>query len=364
MKHIVALALAALLLCSAASALAEEYYNIVELRQHTPERLTKSYETKWGQVNIDVPITIPAYDQLPAIAYRNIPYFSIEFPQNATYTDHYGSHCSFDVNIERTFSMIPKGYGASTKPYDGEIAENNSFLPEEATEFADELIRKYTHLVPGIDTEPLVPDATSAYYLYDWNTGEFIEGLGPVDAESLNKGSYEFSVFQCFHGIPLETPPARVTGYTFLSDANVVDQMISWPNINVSIIDKNHYSMSFCISEETNVLAEDLPLAPFDTVWHSVEQYILSGHIRKVDSVRLVAMTGFVPPEGDAAGVSWGVPVWEVECEFWQNPNNGSVNVDTLYLRVDAQTGKIPDLYSKSGTRLRYHELITWDQLP
>ena len=365
MKRVIALILAALLLCGMGSALAEEYYNIVELRQQTPERLTKSYETKWGQVNIDVPIIIPEYDQLPAIAYRPLA-GSKEFPSAATETlaDDDAGLWSFSVNMERNWKAVPKGYGASDKPYDQAIAENNGFLPEEATAFADALVRKYTSLVPGIDTDPLQAKAGSAYYLYDWDTGEFIDGLGPIDDETLNKGSYRFSIRQWFHGLPLETRTG-VGGYTFLSDAPFSDYGIIGSFIFMDIIDMEHYSFDMLLCEETALLAEDVPLVDFDTVWTSVEKYIETGHIHSVQSIRLIGMTGIVPPGGNsyADRTCWGVPFWEIECEFWQNPNDGSVDVDTLYLRVDAQTGKIPDLYSKDETRLRYHELITWDQL-
>lgn len=365
MKRIIALSFAILLFFGIASAQAAEYYSIVELRQQTPERLNKSYETKWGQVNIDVPILLPECDHLPAIAYRSSA-TAEEFPSTATETlvDDAANIWTFSVNMERNWKAVPKGYGASDKPYDQEIAENNSFLPEEATAFADALIREYTSLVPGIDTDPLQAKAGSAYYLYDWDTGEFIDGLGPIDDETFNKGAYGFSIRQWFRGLPLEMRTG-IGGYSFLSDAPFSDYGTVGSYILMSIIDKEHYTFAMMLCEETTLLTEDVPLVDFDTVWTSVEKYIETGHIHSVQSIRLIGMTGVVPPNGNsfADRTCWGVPFWEIECEFWQNPNDGSVDVDTLYLRVDAQTGEIPDLYSKSGTRLRYHELITWDQL-
>lgn len=86
MKRMLALILAALLLCGTASALAEDYCTIAELRQQTPVNLTRSYETKWGTLEINVPIVLPDVQKLPAIAYRCVPDYKIDFPPETTFS--------------------------------------------------------------------------------------------------------------------------------------------------------------------------------------------------------------------------------------------------------------------------------------
>lgn len=360
MKRIATLLYIVFMCLNTTVAMADAYYNISELRQQTPVNLTRSYETKWGTLEINVPIVLPDVPKLPAIAYRCVPDYKIDFPPETTFSQcvEY-NNILFQVNMDSTFPTVPKGYGVSTKPYDGEIAENNDFLPTEATQFAEELIRKYTPLEPGVDTTSLVPHATSAYYLYDWKTGIFVDDLPPLSDPGFDKGSYAFDLQQVFHGITMENKG----GYFSFSGAPLADTRPPYPQLHIDIINKEQYSFEIILCEEVETLASDLPLVGFDKVWKSIEQYIDTGHIRQVKSIELSALTGFVPPDGSASNIYWAVPNWTVEVVWCHNPSKDIHDVGEIALHIDAQTGEIPDINSTEKTRLRYHELITWDQI-
>ena len=364
MKRIIALTLAALLLCSAASALAEEYYNIVELRQYTPERLTKFYETKWRTVEIDAPILLPSVDKLPALVLRRMPMPDITLDDGAVSVWPASNYAEYliEMNQEHTFAMLPKGTHASRQEWNKRQAENNDLTPEEATEIAKQLFRRYTLLDLENDvTWPDQPTARGAYYQFDYQTGRS-NGIPLEPSETaVHKGSYEFVFEQKFRHAVFYGPGTSYTKSAVKSNEPVAEGSSGY----ISVTDREHYTVKIDhYLEEAELLAEDIPLVSFDVVLQAIEPYILGGNIRSIESIRLCDLCSYVPPEGDD-DVFWAVPCWTVRGYWKDSPTDEITAYDypdhTLY--INAQTGKAYDPFDRSVDRNRLKQLITWDQL-
>jgi len=367
MKRIIALVLAALLLCGAASALAEEYYNIVELRQQTPERLTQTYETKWRTVEIDAPICLPAIDKLPALILRTIPNYDLVLGPGETNIWPPYAYASFSIrkNMENDFAMVPKGMTTSRQPWNEEYPENNSYSREEAIELAKELLHRFTPLNPETDLTSLEhPRATGAYYLFDFNTGEIAEGHIRLDPSptAVEKGSYSFSPKQCFYG-------AMLRGHGTCFYKYVPDEPVIYGSdipLTIEIVDSEHYRITvYTLAEEVRLLADDIPLISFDKILETIESYIQDGHIRSISSIELCDLCVYASPNKDDP-LTWAIPCWWVSGGWTDSPRNNTTAEalpDSLMLCINAQTGEAYDPYDTSKDRKRLKQLITWDQL-
>ena len=366
MKRIIALALAVLLLCGAASALAEEYYNIVELRQQTPERLTKSYETKWRTVEIDAPIYLPTIDKLPALTLRTMPSYEISLEEgenNAWPPEDYASF-AIEKNWESKFAMVPKGMTVDRQSWDGVFPENNQYTLQEAVAFAKQLLQRFTTLNPDKDIALIDhPQTTGAYYLFDFNTGEIAEGhiaLEPTPT-AVEKGSYLFKLKQCFHD-------AIFYGKGFIYRDYVSNEPIPFASdmpIKLEIVDSEHYLfLVFVLQEEVELLADDIPLIGFDKVLDTIESYIKDGHIHSISSIKLCDLCAYASPDKDDP-LTYAIPCWWVSGVWKDSPkaNITGQELNELMFCINAQTGEAYDPYDTSKNRTRLKQLITWDQV-
>jgi len=367
MKRIIALVLAALLLCGMGSALAEEYYNIVELRQQTPERLTQTYETKWRTVEIDAPIHLPTIDKLPALTLRTMPSYELILKQGEYNAWPSQAFACFSIrkNMESKFSMVPKGMTVDRQTWDEECPENNSYSRQEAIDFAKNLLKRFTPLNIDTDLTSLEhPRATGAYYLFDFQTGEIAEGhirLDPTPT-AVEKGSYFFSPKQCFHGAVYR---GAGTCYTTYLPQELATAGSDIP-LNIEIVDSEHYHLTVqTLAEEVALLADDIPLISFDKVLKTIESYIQAGHIRYISSIELCDLCGYMSPYKDDP-VTWAIPCWRVSGGWTDSARDNTTAEelpDNLMLCINAQTGEAYDPYDTSKDRTRLKQLITWGQL-
>lgn len=67
MKRIIAMALLACFALLPLAGKAQTYISILEMNEHSPERWTKAYETKWRTVEIDVQPIVPQVENMPIL---------------------------------------------------------------------------------------------------------------------------------------------------------------------------------------------------------------------------------------------------------------------------------------------------------
>ena len=159
------------------------------------------------------------------------------------------------------------------------------------------------------------------------------------------------------------------------------------PQVQISMRSEEEYSITLWNVEETEILAQDIPLASFETIRRSAEEKIESGHVQKVYSMRLGYVVynkeGYpkdMPTIFDAE-CYYLVPTWVVECIWMDNPKKdyapGGKASDELaanekddagyyMMMIDAQTGDVFDRNDRSmkgcGDSV-YRGFIPWDDV-
>ena len=149
----------------------------------------------------------------------------------------------------------------------------------------------------------------------------------------------------------------------------------------------DEYVLSVDALEETEKLAEDIPLCAWTTVRSALEQQIEQGHLRQVFDVEF-GYALYNDPNGDFSVPSiydvacyYAVPSWVVHGIYMDNPKQAFVyrgrNDDELNddirntpeyktLIVNAQTGEMLDPKDKSQRGYgdaRYKGFIPWDKV-
>ena len=165
----------------------------------------------------------------------------------------------------------------------------------------------------------------------------------------------------------------------------------SWPEFCAQVYfgmrAADEYVLSVDALEETEKLAEDIPLCAWTTVRSALEQQIEQGHLRQVFDVEF-GYALYNDPNGDFSVPSiydvacyYAVPSWVVHGIYMDNPKQAFVyrgrNDDELNddirntpeyktLIVNAQTGEMLDPKDKSQRGYgdaRYKGFIPWDKV-
>ena len=166
------------------------------------------------------------------------------------------------------------------------------------------------------------------------------------------KGYYSFNMSQTFHGIPFMATVHEA--FTQFSVGNEDIWLESRGVARGSVYDENAWAFNACFYQEVGVVYKDIPLLPFDAVKDAVEELILSGHVRWIDSVSL----GYVQFDASNPDEQVLVPCWVVWCEYHPGGaksertggENSSSNLmydgNNDYYRpliINAQTGEMID---------------------
>lgn len=134
------------------------------------------------------------------------------------------------------------------------------------------------------------------------------------------------------------------------------------------------FIMSIGLAREVSVLAEDVPLLPFEQIKPEFEKWIKAGLIRQVYVVRFGYMVYYNPKSPTTSFYS--IPVWILEGEILESYEKESQiepgSFSDIYSRftggdtliVEAQTGKLLDfLTNRDPARRMANEIITWDDV-
>ena len=356
MKRILALILAALLLCGAASALAEEYCTIAELRQQTPQRLTGSYKTPTGQIDVDAPILLPSRDKLPAFEVQCAQEINkAAIPSDVDYTTDTYSFNSFSKNYDQLYPSIPEdsflaGYEVYYQPWSEANAENNSCTPEEIHEAFHALMRGVYGAEEGADYILEKIEATSRPWLWNANDQTIIEPL-------MDEGIYRLNPTPAIRGIPI----VDTLQNAFALDAPKAP-VIPQPYYSASYKAKDIFMItSRDAVQEKALLAEDVPLLTWAEIQAIMESLLRTGQIKSISEIRLCELVLFHTPDLQK-DVFTAMPCWRITGTITDKIWGGTDGAITKCF-INAQTGDVIDTYSKKSDRACANELITWDQL-
>ena len=377
-----ALAVAAALLLSTASALAgEPCYTIGELREQTPEKWTQTYETKWRTLEVDADIVIPDVDAVPIARVMNdtrSPLASAgksgweEVERSLTLYNH-AKAVPRSVNGRRV-NQNPEAKGTW---YDG-FAPENTYIPLNDLTFGAFCAMINAELTRfGFDPDvfrvdqPIEVD-TSHWFYYGYK-------------EDALPGNLNLEAYARLKGIPVlsHIKEAVHDSYTMMSHDEEY-----WTRFNL-MAGYNGYDerLKYIFVNEPQlleILADDVPLCPFDAVRAAIEPEITAGHIRKIYEMRLgyvlynkpgvylkkISNTRYQAEETPEYYVK---PMWQVKCLYVKSATgklrklpddvyDERNTLDYYQLLVDAQTGEMVQA-SDAHDRCEFKGFIPWDDV-
>ena len=361
MKRIIALTLAALLLCGAVFAQASEYCTIAELRQQTPERLTCSYETKRGRIDVDAPIFVPDLQAQPVVRLAKAPLPSLDnavWPENAQFIVDKKTQAApwarftIECNFPNPYLGIDlQKHSVLLKPWNDPIAEDSDMTPSEATILASDLIGKCLANMEFNAFNIVGIQAHSAYYHYDDHREEYLEKLTET-------GFYSIGARQQFMGATLYNRG----NYYWESGRKNGDLYIPTCGIGARIYSEDQYRIIFELFQMLEVIQDDIPLAPWSAVQHTIDQLVENGNIRELISIDYRDLGLFNAP--DAPQEYFAAPYWEIQC-LWAASGKAKnpVYAEPVAIQLNAQTGALLDPMSTAADRNTCTTLQTWDQV-
>lgn len=346
-------------------------YSITELPAHTTSHWQQTYEAYGRTIDVDVDVEIPNVSSAPVITVRRAD--PIAEPLNSELKAWYKqaekedrvnsySYRSNDFSTNFTHATPPAWgkdrdsefvVGAMSQRmqdlYDYALgmtyAENNPLTVGEAIEIFQQRVAEY---FPNEKLHLRTVYVTSRSF---WKKNN-----QPIS----EKGHYSFTMSQTFHGIPFMASIHEA--FTQFAIGNEDAFLESRGVARGSVYDENAWSFNACFYQESGVVYKDIPLLPFDAVKGAVEELILSGHVRWIDSVSL----GYVQFDASNPDEQVLVPCWVVWCEYHPDGarsersggENSSSNLmydgNNDYYRpliINAQTGEMIDPENDSAGR-------------
>lgn len=178
------------------------------------------------------------------------------------------------------------------------------------------------------------------------------------------KGNYFLELSQVFHGIPLMASIHNA----FLDSTGEENWWLHGQGlVTADIFDSESYGMGYHLYEETGVQYDDIELISFDSVKPKVEELIMNGYIRFIDSITL----GYIQYDTANKDEMVLLPAWVVWCEYdKQGPRHeitSPLYYQGLFVQQDnfrpiifnAHTGEWIDLNSVAQDRYLCPPIIT-----
>lgn len=364
------------LLCSTVvtASASEKLYHISELKTATTLSWQQTYQAYGRTIEVNEQIVIPDVDAAPVLTVRLMP--PISGAQYSELSGKYAQGAKDDPDRLYEFSS-------------SELATGTSWawprLWDEKKGYKVGAIGQHTHAIfdynlseAYADVNPLTladalgiaqSNASEIYpglQLYLRNVALYDRTYWKSNNEPISeKGNYFLELSQVFHGIPL-----MASIHNAFFDGWVGDE--SWwlygqGLVRAEIFDSESYSIAYWLYEETGVQYDDIKLILFDSVKPKVEELILNGYIRFIDSITL----GYVQYDTANKDEMVLMPAWVVWCAYdKQGPRHeitDSLYSQSLFVDQDnfwpiifnAQTGEMIEPSSKALDRCLCPTIIT-----
>ena len=379
-KHVFPILLL-LLLALCADAAAQGYVTLPELREQAAQGWHAQYTDVRGRtIPVDLTVNVFGQDEAPVVRiapYRPYPdaglitddakleildggvynRVSLDTPANDIFTGVKGQH---SYTVLRT-------YGEKIDPdlvYGAEYGA--SYTPREMIDKGVEVLTRLS----------LPTDFFFEYPKEFWVLCRTNTSTGELVAPAIYIADY----YRLFHGMPVIEHVGAEYGRNVNSP---------WFDAGLKLEygpDGRYSVMQFTVREE-ELLAADIPLAPFADIVSTLEREIEAGHIRKVLSLSfgLVLYNDPKPSNpknrnGLEVDCYYAMPTWKVEALYFDSakkeddtwslvPETQAGDRESLYFRrlfVGAQTGKLLDPGDRSDRGdgdTKFHGFLSWDDV-
>lgn len=352
---------------------AQEYYTLPEIREQAAQGWHETYTDKYGretEVNIDVQVF--GEDAAPVVKIKpsRLVIDSERLEEGAAFTDKtvYRNNPADDVFGARSGQVTMIVYHSLGDPIDMDKIYGEEYgaplTMRQLKERASEVVA-----AQGISLDNFLFDQPKEFSVRCKMKAKTQEVIAPA--------AYLVHFWQTMYGLPI------------FESINRAYERPSWPEfapqLQITMRNDDEYSITLWAVEETELLAQDVPLCSFEKIRSGIEEKIESGHIQKLYSVRL----GYVvyndtnyPKDMRSifdADCYYLVPTWMVECIYLDKPkqtwsysgkhsdelnDNEKNGKNYRVMMINAQTGEVFDRYgNRGGSDACYKGFIPWDKV-
>ena len=348
-------------------------YSIQQLSDVTTRTWQQTYQTYGRTIEVNEQIVIPDVDVAPVLTVRIMP--PISGAQYSELSSKYAQGAKNDP--DRLYEF------ASSEPATSTIWAF-PWLWNEQKGYRVGSVGQHTHAIFDYNLSEAYADhntlalgdalriaQTNALEIYP-NLKLYLRNVALYDRtywKSNNepiseKGNYFLELSQIFHGIPLM---AGIHNAFFNTGDDERWWLYSQGLVKAEIFDSESYAMGYWLYEETGVKYDDIKLISFDAIKPKVEELIMSGYIRFIDSISL----GYVQYDTANKDEMLLVPAWVVWCEYDRagprHDNTAPLYSQSFFVDNDnfwpiifnAQTGEMIDLNSVAQDRYLCPTIIT-----
>lgn len=383
MKKLICISLLLTLICTAAYA--EEWVSIGELQEQTPERWKQTYETKWRTITVDAEIHVPEVAKAPVLLIEGGADTTLLTAEHTGWVDMDAYH-GFSLRWDNPWPDYPSkldgkrldsGQYGGTTWYSGFEADGCYVPMSETTlgdicDMADETLTR-SGIEPGEYTYRSPFQIRAQRMFYYGQKKDALPGTLFVEFRAKLEGIPVLS--HIFQSIYTEGGWARD------------DEFLEYPNNTIIYHGYGEYMgvISLWRANLVEVLAEDIPLLPFERIASAIEAEINVGHIRKIYEIELgyvlynepgkyrEAKPGDASIAESAAARYYLRPMWQVNClykdtatgKLRSKPSDSDDERNTLdyyQLLIDAQTGEVVKRNSAKD-RCEYKGFISWEDV-
>lgn len=359
------------LVCTAASA--QEYYTLPEIREQAAQGWHESVTDRYGrETTVDVDVQVFGEEYAPVVSIRpsELVIDSERLEAGAVHTDRtiYKNNPADDVFGARGGQVTMTVHHTYGERIDVDAVYGGAYgaplTMRQLSERAGEVMA-----AQGISLEGFLYDQPKEFSIRC--------KLQKATQEVVAPAAYLAHFWQTMHGMPILESICRTY------------ERPAWPEfapqLQVTMRGSDEYAISLWAAEETELLAQDIPLCAWETIRQSIRKEIESGHVQKLYSVRLgyVVYNAATYPEGMRsifdADSYFLVPTWVVECIWMDNPkqtwryagwandelcDNEKSGAGYHLMMVNAQTGEVFDRNDRSAKGRGdavYKGFIPWD---
>lgn len=366
---------------------AEEKITLSELRESCQQGWHETYDSHGRTIDIDLEILTPDTDCFPVV-------YADPLPKTG---EHRGSEVSTVNN--RVEEWRSEGTLRVDYPDSGVLRAAQREHPEavtpggynqysiirQITEFETDKPYAYNNPTTVADAQALLEDASKTYFpeveielMPHWLRAyqgdmKYDRQNDTYSGEPLPQSEATLMVYfdQIIRDIPVLGCAAQ--SFARYAGTNSKEKQLMYGAIAITQgckrfgIDELYRSLQFLLVQETEVIAQDVPLCSFQQVKNTYEKLIEEGKLRSISSLRL----GYIIWQNEGTYTYKLMPTWVAEGELFPNAtaekSGIKVQYDTIsanwgYIMVNAQTGELIDPWKKGKNRsFDCPDLLTWE---
>lgn len=354
MKRIICFFLMFMMLLPMAASAEQKYYTIGELKDQVTDRWTNTYETKWRTITVDVQPIVPDVEKMPVLKVEPVIWLpeangevewtaeQLIWPNNmisGIFELKHGKLLADDKNadLEGDDYHFPLDL---KRPY----AAGNDLTVGDMVRKIKEILQQIKNRHFGIDTENL-------FWLKITNTYQKGTKIAKLP------GYQWIDLMMTLRGIP-------ILGHIKNSKLNPQDKemgLIGDGKLTFTMQSDDYYHLDGRMLQESEVIAEDVPLCSIDPVIAVLEKEINAGHIRAIYSLNLGLALFNEPGTTNKIGYVYSkeyyqntqyyaVPMWQCMCIYTESAKkqisqdiieHPSLSMYYMPLYMNAQTGEL-----------------------